>query len=99
MAIHNVMEDVVHDVLHTYKDQLLPTCNCERCMEDIMAIALNQLPARYIVDEKYSPYIRATHETDRQGATNILATVTHAATLVSKNPRCPTMNPDLSEKT
>ena len=53
-----------------------------------MAIALNQLPARYIVDEKHSPYIRASHETDRQGATNILLTVTQAASIVSKKPRC-----------
>ena len=89
MAIHNVMEEVVRDVLFTHKSQLHLTCACERCLDDIMAIALNLLPARYIVNKKYSPYIRASHETDRQGATNILRTVTQAASIVSKSPRCP----------
>ncbi|WP_438316021.1 late competence development ComFB family protein [Sporosarcina sp. FA9] len=89
MAIHNVMEDVIRDVLKTYKDQLHLTCSCERCMNDIMAIALNNSPARYIVDEKYSPYVRANHEMDRQGATNVLSTVAKAAAIVSSDPRCP----------
>lgn len=89
MVLHNVMEDVIRDALLTYKDQLHLTCSCERCLNDIMAIALNNSSARYIVDEKYSPYVRASHEADRQGATNILSTVAKAAAVVSKDPRCP----------
>ena len=91
MAAHNVMEDVVRDVLSTYKDKLNLTCTCVKCLDDIMAIALNQLPSRYISDEKHSPYIRVSHETDRQGATNILLAVAQAASIVSKSPRCPNL--------
>lgn len=94
MAIHNVMENVVHDVLFKYKSQLHLTCSCDRCLDDIMAIALNQLPCRYIVDEKYSPYIRASHEMDRQGVTNILLVVTQAAAIVSKKTRCSAVKED-----
>lgn len=93
MALYNVMEEVVHEVLIRYKDQLHLTCQCEHCMNDIMAIALNELPPRYIVNQDYVPYVRAAHVADRQGATNIILIVTKAAAFVSKSPRCPTMNP------
>jgi competence protein ComFB len=94
MALYNVMEEVVHDVLMQYKDQLQLACQCERCMDDIMAIALNELPPRYIANGEYGPYVRAEHVADRQGATNIILIVTKAAARVSKDPRCPTMKPD-----
>jgi len=93
MALYNVMEEVVRDVLIQYKDQLQLTCQCERCFNDIMAIALNELPPRYIANEEYGPYVRAAHVADRQGATNIILIVTKAATFVSNSPRCPAMNP------
>lgn len=88
MAIYNVMEEVVRDVLHQYKNELHLTCDCDRCIDDIMAISLNQLKPHYIVNEKHRPYIRAAHVADRQGATNILSTVVKAANIVSESPRC-----------
>ncbi|MFS0575548.1 late competence development ComFB family protein [Sporosarcina sp. 179-K 3D1 HS] len=90
MAIKNVMEDVVRDVLLKYQSQLHLTCKCERCFDDIMALALNQLPPRYIANSDLSPYVRAAHEADRQGATTILSVVASAAGRVSKSPRCDT---------
>lgn len=93
MALYNVMEEVVRDVLMQYKDQLQLTCLCERCFNDIMAIALNELPPRYITNEEYGPYVKAAHVADRQGATNIILIVTKAAKLVSSSPRCPAMKP------
>lgn len=88
MAIKNVMEDVVRDVLLKYGAELHLTCRCERCFDDIMALSLNQLPPRYIVNSELSPYVRAAHEADRQGATTILSAVAHAASRVAKSPRC-----------
>ena len=99
MALYNVMEEIVRDVLLQYKDQLQLACLCERCFNDIMAIALNELPPRYIANEEYGPYVRAAHVADRQGATNIILIVTKAATFVSNNPRCPVMNPVTSKTT
>lgn len=88
MPVYNVMEEVVQGVLQQYEKELHLTCNCDRCKDDILAIALNEIPPRYIVNTKLSPYIRATHVADRQGATNILSTVVKAARIVSENPRC-----------
>ena len=47
MALINVMEKVVDDKL----EEMLKTencCQCERCIEDMKAIALNKLPAKYV---------------------------------------------------
>jgi len=88
MTVYNVMEKVVYDVVMKYKDELHLPCTCERCLDDVMAIALNELPPRYIANDDHSPYIRASHEADRQGATNILTKVAQGAALVSKGPRC-----------
>lgn len=88
MPVYNVMEEVVLGVLQQYENELHLTCNCDRCKNDIMAIALNEIKPRYIVNDKLSPVIRAEHVADRQGATNILSTVVKAARIVSANPRC-----------
>ena len=90
MESHNVMEDVVRDTILTYQKSLNLTCECERCLNDVMSLALNDLPPRYISIAQHSPYIRATHEADRQGVTNIIAVITKAASRVSSNPRCET---------
>ena len=46
MALVNVMEGIVRDKL----TEMLKTencCKCDRCIEDMTALALNKLPARY----------------------------------------------------
>lgn len=90
MGIHNVMEDVVRDTLLTYKSRMNLACDCERCLSDIMALALNELPPRYVANQRLSPYVRAAHETDRQGATNIITVIAKSAAKVSSSPRCDT---------
>lgn len=88
MAISNVMETVVRDVLFANKDKLYLTCTCERCLDDIMAHALNNLPPRYIVNQKHQPYVRALHETDRDASIEVLRVVTQSATIIKKSPHC-----------
>ncbi|MCM3711679.1 late competence development ComFB family protein [Sporosarcina luteola] len=88
MPVYNVMEEVVHNVLQQYENDLRLTCHCERCKDDIMAIALNEIKPRYIVNDKLNPVIRVEHVADRQSATNILSTVVKAARIVSASPRC-----------
>ncbi len=88
MAIKNVMEIVVRDVLMANKNDLYLTCTCTRCLDDVMASALNNLPPRYIVNEDHQPYVRVMHEANQEGAIAILKTVTQSASMVSKNPRC-----------
>ncbi|WP_194841568.1 late competence development ComFB family protein [Sporosarcina obsidiansis] len=92
MKVQNVMEIVVRDVIGEYKEQLNMPCTCTHCMNDVLAMTLNNLPPRYIVDQANSAYIRAVHQADRQGATAILTKVAWAAGIVAENPRCENMN-------
>lgn len=88
MKVQNVMEIVVKDVIDEYRGQLNMPCTCEHCMNDVLAMTLNQLPPQYIVDEANSAYVRAVHQADRQGATAVLTKVAWAAGVVAANPRC-----------
>ncbi|WP_342513009.1 late competence development ComFB family protein [Sporosarcina sp. FSL K6-1522] len=88
MAVHNIMEEIVRDVLVNYQHQYQLTCNCERCLDDVKAIALNHLKPHYVTIEAHVPFARVPHLTDRQGVTTVLTEVTKAAVIVSDNPRC-----------
>ncbi|PTY81922.1 hypothetical protein B5V88_02045 [Heyndrickxia sporothermodurans] len=83
----NVMEEIVRNAIDEHKDQLNLTCACENCLDDILALSLNRLPPKYIVNPNTSPFVRAAYTADRQGAANIISTVFQAAEIVSKNPR------------
>ncbi|KJR45535.1 hypothetical protein UF75_4070 [Desulfosporosinus sp. I2] len=47
--LKNYSEIVVQLALHNYLLNNQLSCSCERCQADIMALALNRLPARYYV--------------------------------------------------
>ncbi|GIN39711.1 late competence development ComFB family protein [Bacillus sp. Gen3] len=88
MPIFNVMEEIVRNALMEHMEQLRLPCTCERCIDDVMALSLNHLPPKYIVNEGASPIVRAYYTADRQGAANIISILFQAAETVSKNQRC-----------
>lgn len=50
-VLRNYMEDIVLEKLpHTMN--MLKACTCERCKKDVMAQALNELPAAYMTVEQ-----------------------------------------------
>lgn len=63
--LHNLMEDMMRERL-VRTINVLGACDCERCKMDIMAIALNALPAAYGVvwknDAMYIKKLRAVYE-------------------------------------
>lgn len=50
--LKNYTEIVVQQVLLDYLRKNQVSCSCERCQADIMALALNRLPARYYVSSR-----------------------------------------------
>ena len=84
MALVNVMEKVVDDKL----EEMLKTeecCKCERCLEDMKAIALNKLPAKYVSTHNGELFSKLD-STLRQSAVDINVAVSNAIACVSKNP-------------
>ncbi len=83
--LKNFMEEVVFLVMKDIvKD--INVCTCEKCSLDIAAIALNDLPPKYIVSEKGELYSRIDG-LRQQFEVDVITSVTKAVAIVKNNPR------------
>jgi competence protein ComFB len=85
MELHNNMEDLVLRYAETSMNRMGSICKCEKCRKDVAAIALNNLPAKYIVTEKGDMYTRLK-EMEMQYIADVVREVTKAIDIVAKNP-------------
>lgn len=83
--IKNHMEEIVfNQIMDILTD--INACTCEKCVMDIAAIALNDLPPKYIVTEKGELYSKI-NTLKQQFEVDVVAAITKAAVLVKRNPR------------
>lgn len=85
MAIFNVMEHLVDAKL----EELLPKsncCKCEKCTDDIRAIALNRLPSKYVSTDAGELYTRVHSAMEQQNSLDINFAVYSAIEFVSIHP-------------
>lgn len=85
MVIKNYMEEVVMNLMDGVLDDI-NMCKCEQCVMDIAALALNDLPPKYIVTEKGALYSKANNLIN-QFEVDVIAAITKAAVLVKRSPR------------
>lgn len=83
--IKNYMEEIVFNQM---KDVLtdINMCKCEKCLLDVAAIALNDLPPKYVVTEKGELYTKI-NALGQQFEVNVVTAITKAAILVKRRPR------------
>ncbi|MBM7854082.1 competence protein ComFB [Desulfohalotomaculum tongense] len=85
--LHNYTETAVlqllNEVLKNYDGSL---CTCERCRQDIIALALNNLPPRYIVTDT-GEIITQVSFNHFGGRAQVIAQIVKAVETVAKNPR------------
>ncbi len=84
MALVNVMEQIVDEKL----SQMLEgeaCCKCARCVEDMKALALNRLPAKYVSTNSGELFTKLS-ATVRQSSVDINVAVAEAIALVAKHP-------------
>lgn len=74
------------DVLREYAQKNPGTCTCERCRDDIMALALNSLPPHYVVTDKGSILTKVNFERIG-GRAEVIAALIKAIKIVKENPR------------
>ena len=79
------VENAIDEILKNYEgdDDI---CTCPRCRADIMAIALNNLPTKYVVTpkgEKFAKLISLQTQFD----VDIVAEITKAIEIVKNNKR------------
>lgn len=84
-TIRNYMEDMVNIMIdEILKD--MDVCKCPQCKADIMAIALNMLPTKYVVTKAGEAYSK-TNMLVQQFEVDIITAVTKASEIVNRSPR------------
>lgn len=81
----NYMEIVVCNLLPILLQKYTDICKCEKCLEDIKAIALNKLPPRYVSTEQGMIYTKV-QLLKIQNEIDVIKCITEAIKIVSKNP-------------
>lgn len=81
----NYMEILVEEQV----DRLLEEsgcCRCERCRNDVIAYALNQLPQKYVVTEMGEVYTKC-YMLRTQHIADITTAIARGISIVSRSPR------------
>ncbi len=86
VELKNYMEVSVEHFLPNLLRAFPDICQCEHCLMDIKAIALNSLKPHYVVTGKGEFYSKLS-EMNLQYETDILKALIDAINIVSKNPR------------
>ena len=88
--VYNYTEDAVRrmlpDVLKDYLKKNPQVCTCDICRDDIMALALNQLPPHYVASEEGTIYTKVGFD-QIGGKAQVVAAITRAIEQVSSKPR------------
>ena len=84
-VITNFMEKLTTDLYESVVKNM-SVCTCERCRMDTLAIALNNLPSKYVVTEKGTIFVRLDAMCNQFNA-NITAELVKSACFVDKNRR------------
>jgi len=85
VELKNYMEVMVWQ----YLDEILAghqgVCSCERCRYDIVALALNFLPPRYVVTAKGGTWAKV-RALEQQFYVDVVTAISNAVTLVKSKP-------------
>lgn len=84
--VKNYMEDVVWSFLPNVLAKYPEACHCNICQHDMVAIALNLLPPRYVAREQGEIYTKL-NTLEIQYRADVYAALTKAIMVVSSNPR------------
>ncbi len=86
MKVVNVMETFVDSQLDSVLKNISGFCQCDECKKDVKAMALNNLPPRYVNSHKGDVYTRLG-VLDPTELARVVLEITKAANVVMKNPR------------
>jgi competence protein ComFB len=82
--LKNYMEEIVRMLIDEVLEDM-SVCKCEKCKMDISAIALNELPPKYVVTEKGELYSKV-NTLRQQFEVDALTAIAKAAILVKRSP-------------
>jgi len=83
VELKNCMESLVWERLDNVLRSYPEICTCQKCRNDIVALALNSLPPRYVVTFAGETYTKV-HSLEQQFGIDIVTALTNAIAIVSK---------------
>ncbi len=86
LQVKNSMEYVVWQKIDSILSHMDDCCACVKCKNDIMAITLNNIQAKYVATKQGEMYSKITAY-DLQNNTKLSAIITSAIMFVKDNPR------------
>ncbi len=86
MKVKNYMEDVVDYLLPQVLKGLPEICNCQQCISDIKALALNSLKPKYVATPEGEVYTKV-NELSIQFEADVVSAITAAIKKVNASPR------------
>lgn len=81
-AVRRMLPEVLKDYLKTHPG----ICTCDLCKDDMMALALNQLPPHYVVSPEGTIFTSVGFD-QIGGKAQVVAAITKAIGQVIKKPR------------
>jgi len=87
LVLVNIMEEVIRmeapKIMNSFG-----MCVCEICLYDVMAFALNNVPAKYVVSRRGALFAKISSYRN-QYRTDTIASLTQACSIVMRSPRHP----------
>jgi|GEM_PF-144882 len=80
----NILEEVIRMEAPKIMAEL-DVCRCEKCVNDVMALALNNMPPKYVVSKKGALFAKIASY-GKQYQTDIFSSVTQASVIVKNSP-------------
>lgn len=87
MTLYNFIEVEAKYNMKNVLDKYPNACKCDQCINDILAIALNNLPPKYISRPMGEVSSKLISQLEGQFAADILRELTKAAEIVTRNPK------------
>ncbi len=86
MKVKNCMEHFVEENIDAVLAQYPEACNCEKCQRDILILALNHLPPKYVATDKGDTYTRLDLYNQDQTLA-VIREIAKAVEIIMRNPR------------
>ncbi|NLP18609.1 MAG: late competence development ComFB family protein [Firmicutes bacterium] len=84
--LRNYMEEVVRRALDRFLKDNPGICDCVKCRMDMAALALNELPPRYVVTDRGQVFAKVS-QLECQFEADVLMAIMRAVEKVVDNPR------------
>lgn len=84
-----ILRNLMENLVRRQAEEMLVregACSCQRCVMDVSALALNNLPVKYVVTSRGESYAK-TDFLEMQKTINVMNEVLQAIAIVKRNPR------------